>query len=96
MIEEKSVRTKYSEGIERIYTYQITKQYEENIIEYDIEAKREDKSQGNIIKIVKSQIKNISSDQDRMDEIINLLWRNEVSPIHLQDILSDYIDKYVS
>ncbi|MCR4943990.1 MAG: DUF6514 family protein [Clostridium sp.] len=96
MIEEKSVRTKYSEGIERIYTYQITKQYEENIIEYGIEAKREDKSQGNIIKIVKSQIKNISSDQDRMDEIINLLWRNEVSPIHLQDILSDYIDKYVS
>ncbi|SFU29496.1 hypothetical protein SAMN04487886_100342 [Clostridium sp. DSM 8431] len=96
MIEEKSVRTKYSEGIERIYTYQITKQYEENIIEYGIEAKREDKSQGSIIKIVKSQIKNISSDQDRMDEIINLLWRNEVSPIHLQDILSDYIDKYVS
>lgn len=96
MIEEKSIKTKYSEGVERVYTYQIISNCEENIIEYGIEARREDKSEGDIIKVEKKQIKNISSDQDRMDEIINLLSRNQVSPIHLQDILSDYIDRYVS
>lgn len=96
MIEEKSIKTKYSEGLERIYTYEITKQYEENIIEYGIEVRREDKSKGDIINIVKNQIRSVSSDKERIEELLNLLSRNEVSPIHLQDILNDYIDRYLS
>lgn len=95
MIIEKSIRTKYSEGLERIYIYEITKQCEEDIVEYGIEVRREDKSKGNVIKIIKSQVKSISSNKERIEEIMNILWRNEVSPIHLQDILSDYIDRDV-
>ncbi|MBE6047686.1 MAG: hypothetical protein E7213_04650 [Clostridium sp.] len=95
MIIEKSVRTKYCEGLERIYTYQIIKQCEENIIEYGVEVRREDKSKAGIINIVKNEVRSISSNEQKMEEIINILSRNEVSPIHLKDVLSEYIDKDV-
>lgn len=95
MIVEKSIKTKYSEGIERIYTYKVTKQYEESIVEYGIEVRREDKSKGDIIKIVKNQVRSVSSNREEIEEIVKVLSRNEVSPIHLQDILSDYIDRDV-
>lgn len=95
MIIEKSIRTKYCEGLERIYTYEITKQYEDNIIEYGVEVRREDKSKTGQIKVVKNRVGSISSNKEKIEEIINILSRNEVSPIHLKDVLRDYIDRDV-
>ena len=95
MIIEKSIRTKYCEGLERIYTYEITKQYEDNIIEYGVEVRREDKSKAGKIKVVKNRVGSISSNKEKIEEIINILSRNEVSPIHLKDVLRDYIDRDV-
>ena len=75
MIIEKSIRTKYCEGLERIYTYEITKQYENNIIEYGVEVRREDKSKAGKIKVVKNRVGSISSNKEKIEEIIKRLYR---------------------
>ena len=44
----------------------------------------------NEIKIEDKKVKHISSDENKIEEILNILKENEVTPVILEDILSDY------
>ena len=92
MVIEKKVTTKYIDGIERIYIYKVTQQKQDSILEYGVKATREDVSKGERITIVESEVKYISLKKEVVMGIVDILCRNEVSPIHLKEIVCDYVD----
>jgi len=92
MVIEKKVTTKYIDGIERIYIYKVTQQKQDSILEYGVKATREDVSKGESVTIVESEVKYISPKKDVVMGIVDILCRNEVSPIHLKEIVCDYVD----
>lgn len=92
MVSEKVVIVKYSDGSERSYTYSVTEQNEGNINEYGIVITKEESFNGQVVDTIKSEVKSISSNQERITKILNLLSKNEVSPIHLIDVVTDYIE----
>ncbi|GAA0086983.1 DUF6514 family protein [Clostridium sp. CTA-7] len=63
---------------------------------FGIEAERQDLVEGNVITIERDEIRKISNIEGKVKELLNLIYVNEVSPIHLVDILGEYVDNYVS
>ena len=55
-------------------------------VEYGVEIEKQDSS-----RIEKSQIKDITTDQTRIDYIVKSLMRNSVTPIHLHDVIEDML-----
>lgn len=92
MVIEKKVTTKYIDGIERIYIYKVTQQKQDSILEYGVKATREDVSKGESVTIVESEVKYISLKKEVVMGIVDILCRNEASPIHLKEIVCDYVD----
>lgn len=62
---------------------------------YGIEIERQDRIDGNIINIERDYIKCISPQRYKVHKLLKLLYNNTVSPVHLVDILGDYIDEYI-
>jgi hypothetical protein len=85
------------------YIYRMTKnnlliRIEETVSEiqsYGIEIERQDIEDGRIVNIERDCVKSISPQRYKVHELLKLLYNNEVSPIHLIDILGEYIDKYI-
>jgi len=95
LVIEKKVTTKYIDGIERVYIYKVTQQKQESIIEYGVKAIREDISKGERIAIIENEVSYISPEKELVIGIVDILCRNEVSPIHLKEIVCDYVDTIV-
>ena len=55
-------------------------------VEYGVEIEKQDSS-----RIEKSQIKDITTDQTRIDSIVKSLMANSVTPIHLHDVIEDML-----
>lgn len=89
---QKSIKTNFSNGLERIYIYKVTEQLEKSIHEYGIEVELKDIMKGEKIRNIKEEVKNISTKKEEVIDILQLLCRNEASPVHLLDILQDYIE----
>jgi len=89
---QKSIKTNYSNGLERIYIYKITEQLEKSVHEYGIEIELKDIMKGEYIKNIKEEVKNISTKKEEVLDILQLLCKNEASPVHLLDILQDYVE----
>ncbi|PRR84271.1 DUF6514 family protein [Clostridium vincentii] len=92
MVIEKKVTTKYIDGIERSYIYKVTQQKQDSILEYGVKVTREDISKDKKVTSVESEVKYISTKKEMVTGIINILCKNEVSPIHLREIICDYVD----
>lgn len=93
MVIEKKIEIKYTNESGKNYIYKLTKQNYSKVEEYGIEIIREDIDKGKITNIVKENVDNISSDKDEVSDLLGLLSKNQVSPIHLKDIVCDYIDR---
>lgn len=63
---------------------------------FGIEVERQDLIQGSVIKIERDLIRGISNKEEKVKELLNLVHKYQVSPIHLVDILGEYVDNYVS
>lgn len=63
---------------------------------FGIEVERQDIVDGSVVKIERDKIRNISNIKEKVNELLNLLHVNQVSPIHLVDILGEYVDEYVA
>ncbi|WP_368253287.1 DUF6514 family protein [Clostridium paraputrificum] len=48
-----------------------------------------------MINRVEDGVKYISTQRHKVKGLLNLLYKNEVSPIHLIDIIGEYVDKWV-
>ncbi len=63
---------------------------------YGIEIERQDIVDGSVVGIQRDCVENISPQRHKVKNLLKLLYDNTVSPIHMIDILGDYIDEYTS
>lgn len=73
--------------------------FKENFFEgqaFGIEVERQDFIEGNVVKIERDFISKISNNEEKVKGLLKLLYNYQVSPIHLVDILGEYVDNYVS
>lgn len=84
-----------NEGDKLKYTYRLIKSTYKDGQAYGIEVEREDIKEGKTINIERDNIKLISNNKYKVRDLLNLLYKNQVSPIHLIEILGGYVDKYI-
>lgn len=77
------------------YTYRLISEDFYNGQAFGIEIERQDLIEGNVVKIERDKIRKISNVKEKVKVILNLVHSNQVSPIHLVDILGEYVDEYV-
>jgi hypothetical protein len=63
---------------------------------YGIEVERQDIINNNIVNIERESIVNISSYRHKVHNLLKLIYDNSVSPIHLIDVIGEYVDEYTS
>ncbi|MBC2579566.1 DUF6514 family protein [Clostridium sp. DJ247] len=103
MIVENLVRTENLQGIKCNYFYRLLKgkmsiTYETDTIEvqsYGIEIERQDLEDGKLVNIERDCVENISTERYKVHNLLKMLYDNSVSPVHLIDVLGDYIDEYI-
>ncbi len=61
---------------------------------YGIEVERQDIIDDTVVFIERDCVENISPQRHKVKNLLKMLYDNEVSPIHMIDILGDYIDEY--
>lgn len=103
MVVENLMRTESREDMRNVYLYRLLKSkvhitYGKDTIEvqsYGIEIERQDVIDGKLVNIERDSIKSISPERYKVHNLLKLLCDNLVSPIHLIDVLGDYIDEYI-
>lgn len=103
MVIESLMKVNESERIKYKYIYKLTKNnvlitYKMQPIElecYGIEVERQDLIDDKIINTESDFVKNISPQKYKVYNLFKLLYNNNVSPIHLIDVIGEYIDEYV-
>ena len=86
------------------YVYRLTKcdfqfqiEHNESMIQsYGIEVERQVIVDEHIVNIERDYVKNISPQRHKVHSLLKMLYDYEVSPIHLIDILGEYIDEYIT
>lgn len=81
---------------ESIYAYRIISESFLGGQAFGIEVERQDIIEGNIVQIERDLIRRISNKEDKVKTLLSLVHNYQVSPIHLVDILGEYVDNYVS
>ncbi len=66
--------------------YYILENEVDNFLEYGVEIQKKTSS-----RIEKSQVPDITTDQTRIDFIVKTLMQNNVTPVHLHDIITDML-----
>lgn len=104
MVIVQNLEKKHIEGeIEYLYNYRLIKSditinvtdRELKVQTYGIETERQDIKSGVITDISREAVTCISPYRHKVQGLLKLLYDNMVSPIHLIDILGEYIDEYV-
>jgi hypothetical protein len=62
---------------------------------YGIEVERQDIIDDTVVCIERDCVQNISPQRYKVKNLLKMLYDNTVSPIHMIDILGDYIDEYI-
>lgn len=78
------------------YSYRLIEQDFRGIQVYGIEVEKEGLIENKRINIEKDSVEIISPDEEKVRGLMNLLYNHKVSPIHLIDIIGEYVDAYVS
>lgn len=60
---------------------------------YGIEVERKDIKEHSVENIERSSISNISPYRHKVKALLNMIYKNNVSPIHLVDVLGNYVDE---
>lgn len=103
MIVESMIRNEIGEDMKRNYFYRLVKDKISLLLDgdnmevqsYGIEIERQDIQNGSIVNIERDCVKSISPHRHKVHNLLKLLYDNCVSPIHLIDVLGEYIDEYI-
>jgi hypothetical protein len=103
MIVESIIRNEILDDMKKNYFYRLTKNKVSicigdgtmDVQSYGIEIERQDIVNGSIVNIERDSVKSISPHRHKVHSLLKLLYDNCVSPVHLIDILGDYIDEYI-
>ena len=77
------------------YQYRIIETKYNEVNTYGIEIERKDFNNDVLINIERNSIEKISYYLEKVRELLSILYKNEVSPIHLVDIIGEKVDEYV-
>jgi hypothetical protein len=96
-------RSEIVDGVTYNYFYRITKGQvilpiggDKVVVQsYGIEIERQDIKDGSIFNIERDSISSISPQRYKVHNLLKLLYDNVVSPIHLIDVLGEYVDEYI-
>lgn len=92
---EEIVKIKQLGEVEMQYVYKLTQgEYNEKEA-YGIVVERKDIVNGKVINVVSDEIKIISTIKDKVRCMLEKLSKNEVSAIHLIDIIGEEVDNCV-
>ncbi|HBC96706.1 MAG TPA: hypothetical protein DC034_07940 [Clostridium sp.] len=62
---------------------------------YGIEVERQDILNNKLVNVERECIENISPERYKVHKLLKLLYDHQVSPIHLVDVIGDYVDEYI-
>ena len=96
MVIENLLITRCINDVQMKYMYKLTTKKYNGVQAYGIEVERDDYKNGENINIVTDRVDLISPEKNKVKELLDILYKNEVSPIHLIDIIGEYVDDYVS
>lgn len=82
------------EGVEFDYFYRLIKSNYNGMPVYGIEIERKDYIGMKNINIERDKVDMISYKKNKAKEILMTLYRNNLSPIHLVDIIGCYADEF--
>lgn len=96
MLKEKFVFSRITNGIERKYQYKLIKTLIGKDEVFGIEIERTDYKGELEIDSYKDSVELISPVESKVKDLLKMLYENQVSPIHLIDIIGEYVDEYVN
>ena len=82
-------------GMDTWYLYKIIESDYWGNATYGISVSREYIKNNEVIDEYEENIKFVSPIKDKVKELLEMLYRGQVSPIHLIDIAGDYVDNCV-
>jgi hypothetical protein len=70
---------------------------EDNVVvqTYGVEIERQDYCNDIVVNIERDCISTISPQRYKVHNLLKMLYENIVSPLHLLDILGEYVDEYI-
>lgn len=78
-----------------VYNYRLIKEDYLRGQAYGIEIERQDFVEGVLVKIERDEIRKISNIKEKVQGLLEIVHKNKVSPIHIVDILGEYVDNYL-
>ena len=95
MVVENFILSKEIEGLEVVYNYSVIQSIYCNKLAYGINIKRLDYYKGKEIKCTMDEVKLVSPQKEKVINLAKLLYKEQVSPIHLVDIIGEQVDEWV-
>lgn len=89
------VKTMQEEHKKSVYCYRVVKGVKLGVQAYGIEVERLDMEGEEIINIERNAVEGISPQPHKVYDLVNILYNNLVSPLHLVDIIGEFVDLYI-
>lgn len=93
---ENLIRSVNSDDISYTYSYRLIKANYNRNDAYGIEIERADYKNDIIVNIDRDRVKLISPNLEKVRDLLATLYENQVSPIHLIDIIGEKVDEWVA
>ncbi|MBW6411454.1 DUF6514 family protein [Clostridium weizhouense] len=77
------------------YNYRLTKSIYRGRIGYGIEIQSQNSIEDNDTDCEQDRVELVSIHRHKVKKILMKLYNNEVSPIHLIDVIGEYVDEHV-
>jgi hypothetical protein len=96
-------RSEAVEGVTKNYFYRLVKGQvtlpvsgDKILVQsYGIEVERQDIENGEVVNIERDSVKSISPQRHKVQALLKMLHEHNVSPIHLIDVIGEYVDEYI-
>lgn len=103
MVIEDLMKSELDDDMKRVYFYRMIKSkininYNWDTIpiqSYGIEVERQDMLNDKLVNVCRDCVRNISPDRYKVHNLLKLLYDGQVSPIHLVEVIGDYVDEYI-
>ena len=84
-----------NKGKKIMYFYRLTQCQTKTGQAFGIEVERQDLREDVLVNIERDSVDIISTKEDKVRSIFELLYKNNVSPIHLIDVIGSYVDECI-
>ncbi|GIM28281.1 hypothetical protein CPJCM30710_09470 [Clostridium polyendosporum] len=93
---ENLIKSVNCDNISYTYSYRLIRDSYKSNDAYGIEIERADYKNDIIVNIDRDRVKLISPNLEKVRGLVVMLYENQVSPIHLIDIIGEKVDEWVA